>query len=104
MTIFGAALDPVTTLRSHTGMVSVKVTVAVGSRKVAAEDVSDHRASEMLKKAGRDVGQKLSGVKCAVHGTGPTNVRIHFDKSGAADLQYESCCDVLGKEIGKVLG
>jgi hypothetical protein len=31
-------------------------------------------------------------------------VRVHFDKNGAADLQYESCCEALSKKIGQVLG
>jgi len=85
-------------------MVHVKVTVAVGSRKVSADDVSDHRAAGMLKAAGRDVGAKLSGVKCAVHGSGPRNVRMHFDKNGVADLKYDSCCEALGKVVGEALG
>lgn len=84
-------------------MVHVKVTVAVGARKVPAEDVSDLRAARMLKDAGRDVGAKLSPVKCPVHGTGPTNVRMHFDKNGVADLKYESCCEALGKKVGEAL-
>ena len=82
----------------------MKVTVAVGSRKVPAEDVSDLRAARMLKDAGRDLAQKLAPLKCPVHGTGPTNVRMHFDKNGVADLQYESCCEELGKKIGAALG
>ena len=85
-------------------MLTVKVTVAVGPRKVAAEDLSDLRAARMLKEAGRDVGNKLSPVKCPVHGSGPTNVRVHFDKNGVADLKYESCCEALGKKIAAVLG
>ena len=85
-------------------MVNVKVTVAVGSRKVPAEDVSDYQTSTMLKKAGRDVGGKLEGVKCDVHNVGPTNVRVHFDKHGVADLKYESCCELLSKKVGVALG
>jgi hypothetical protein len=85
-------------------MVHVKVTVAVGARKVAAEDVSDLRTASMLKNAGKDVATKLGPVRCPVHGGGPTNVRVHFDKHGVADLQYESCCEELGKKVGEVLG
>jgi hypothetical protein len=85
-------------------MLNVKVTVAVGARKVPADDVSDARTKAMLKGAGRDVGTKLAGVTCEVHGKGPTNVRVHFDKNGVADLQYESCCEVLGKKVGEALG
>jgi hypothetical protein len=84
-------------------MVQVKVTVAVGKRKVAQEDLSDLRAARMLKQAGMDLANKLGPVRCPVHAKGPTNVRLHFDKDGAADLQYESCCELLGKKIGEVL-
>ncbi len=85
-------------------MVNVKVTVAVGSRKVPADDVSDLRTQSMLRSAGKDVAAKLDTVQCDVHHKGPTNVRLHFDKKGVADLQYESCCELLGKKIGAVLG
>ena len=85
-------------------MLKVKVTVAVGARKVAPEDLSDLRAARMLKEAGRDVANKLSPVKCPVHGCGPTNVRVHFDKNGVADLKYESCCQELGKKVAEVVG
>jgi hypothetical protein len=91
-------------MRSDGAMVHVKVTVAVGSRKVAAEDVSDLRAARMLKQAGLDVGMKLARVSCPTHEKGPTNVRVHFDKNGVADLKYESCCEELGKRVGDALG
>ena len=85
-------------------MVNVKVTVAIGARKVAAEDVSDLRAAKMLADAGREVGTKLRGVTCPVHGTPPKNVRVHFDKNGVADLKIDSCCEELGKKVGEALG
>ena len=90
--------------RALMGGMDVKVTVAVGARKVPVEEVSDARVAAMLKNAGREVGAKLSKLKCPTHGGGPTNVRIHFDKNGSADLQYESCCEKLGKKIGEALG
>ena len=84
-------------------MVNVKVTVAVGPRKVAAEDVSDLRAAKMLETAGREVGAKLDKVTCPVHNGAPKNVRLHFDKHGAADLKYDSCCPELGKAVTAAL-
>ena len=85
-------------------MVHVKVTVAVGTRNVAAEDLTDCRAAALLESAGQDIGKKLEGVQCAVHARGPTNVRVHFDKRGAADLRYDSCCEALTAKIGELLG
>jgi hypothetical protein len=98
------ALLAVADMRSHGRMLNVKVTVAVGARKVSADDLNDLRAARMLKEAGQDVGNKLSKLTCPVHGKGPANVRMHFDKNGVADLQYESCCEELGKKIGAALG
>ncbi len=82
---------------------NVKVTVAIGTRKVPAEDVSDLRAAAMLKNAGREVGAKLDGITCPVHGAPPKNVRVHFDKNGVADLKIDSCCEELGKKVGAAL-
>ena len=82
----------------------MKVTVAMGSRTVSVDEVRDARISSGLKAAGRDVGKKLEKVTCPNHGKPPTNVRIHFDKKGAADLRYDSCCEQLGAAVGKALG
>jgi hypothetical protein len=85
-------------------MIPVKITVQVGSRKVPADQVSDMRVARQLESAGREVGGKLSKVSCPEHKRGPTNVRIHFDKNGTADLAYDSCCDKLGPLVSKALG
>ncbi len=85
-------------------MVDVKVTVAVGARVVRVEDVGDPRVRTALQGAGRDVAAKLAKVRCPTHDKGPTNVRIHFDRSGAADLKYDSCCAALGEKVGQALG
>lgn len=82
----------------------VKVTVSVGARTVPVEEVRDPRVAAGLKSAGRDVGAKLEKVECLTHGKGPTNVRLHFDRQGAADLRYDSCCEALGKAVGAALG
>jgi len=85
-------------------MLQVTVTVAIGRRHVAQEDVSDLRTARLLKEAGMDVANKLGPLRCPVHAKGATNVRLHFDKNGAADLRYESCCEALTKKIVDALG
>lgn len=84
-------------------MISVRVTVAVGHKTMALEDVRDQRVVTALRQAARDVGTRLGSVKCPTHDKGPTNVRLHFDASGAGDLKYESCCEKLGEAISKVV-
>jgi hypothetical protein len=85
-------------------MVDVKVTVQVGSKKVSVEDLTDKRIASQLRATGREVGQKIGAITCPTHQQAAKNVRIHFDKSGAADLQYDSCCDALGQKISQALG
>jgi hypothetical protein len=85
-------------------MLHVKVTVAVGSRAVPLEEVSDTRVRTALQGAAKQVAEKLANVRCATHARGPTDIRIHFDKSGAADLKYDSCCAALGEKVGQALG
>ena len=51
-----------------------------------------------------DMAVKLESVTCPEHGKGPTNVRMHFDRTGAGDLKYDSCCEKLGQVVGKALG
>lgn len=84
-------------------MVPVKVTVAVGRKTMALEDVQNQKVVSALRQAARDVGVRLGSAKCPTHGQGPTNVRLHFDASGAGDLKYESCCEKLGEAISKLV-
>ena len=80
------------------------VTVSMGGRSVRLEDVKDARVRAGLQSAAQQVDATLGPVTCAEHGRGATNVRVHFDKNGAADLKYDSCCAALGEQIRKVLG
>jgi hypothetical protein len=85
-------------------MARIKITVAVGSRTVPIEDVGDARVRTALQAAARQVADKLAKIHCSVHKRGATDIRIHFDRSGAADLKYDSCCASLGEKIGQALG
>jgi hypothetical protein len=84
-------------------MVSVRVTVAMGKKTVSIDEVRDQRIVTALRQASRDIGVKLSHVKCPVHGKAPTDIRLHFDAGYNADLKYESCCEKLGEAVGKAL-
>ncbi|HXN32596.1 MAG TPA: hypothetical protein VN894_12070 [Polyangiaceae bacterium] len=84
-------------------MLSVHVTVAVGSRAVSVEDLADARLASTLRGAGQDIARRLATIQCPVHAKTAHNVRVHFDARGNADLQYESCCERLGKRIGETL-
>lgn len=83
--------------------VTVTVTVAVGRKIMKLDEVRDPRVQSALEQAARDVGARLSKAKCPAHGTGPTDVRLHFDASGSGDLKYESCCEKLGEAIAKLV-
>jgi hypothetical protein len=84
-------------------MVPVRVTVAVGRKVMAIEDVRDPRVAGALKDAAKNIGSQLAKAKCPKHGKGPTDVRLHFDAAGNGDLKYESCCEELGKAISKLV-
>jgi hypothetical protein len=85
-------------------MPSPRITVTLGSRTVPIEQVTDARIATALRSAGHDVGRRIAAVLCPVHKKAATNVRIHFDAKGNADLQYDSCCEKLGQRIGEALG
>ncbi len=85
-------------------MASPRITVTIGARTLPIDQVTDMRIATAFRAAGQDVGRKIDAVKCPVHGKTATNVRIHFDARGNADLQYDSCCEQLGQRIGKALG
>jgi hypothetical protein len=82
---------------------SVEITVGVGTRRVSIDDVRDARVAAPLRTAGQDIGRKLAGIVCPVHQKTAQRVRVHFDKRGGADLQYDSCCEQLGARIGAAL-
>lgn len=85
-------------------MLPVEITVSVGSRKVKVDELADARLASALRTAGLDIGRKLEGIRCPVHQKTAQHIRVHFDKHGNADLQYDSCCEALGASIGAKLG
>jgi hypothetical protein len=85
-------------------MLSVSVTVTLGSKTVALEQVTDARISTALRAAGQDVGRRLEPIRCPDHHKAASNVRVHFGARGEADLKYDSCCEKLGEAVGKALG
>ncbi|HZU82290.1 MAG TPA: hypothetical protein VE987_05215 [Polyangiaceae bacterium] len=84
-------------------MLPVRVTVDVGGRPVPVEELADARLAAALRNVGQDVGRRLAGIDCPVHRKPATNVRVHFDARGNADLKYESCCERLGRRIGETM-
>lgn len=89
--------------RFNASMIPVRVTVAVGRKTLALEDVQNQKVVSALRQAARDVGVRLAQAKCPTHDQGPTNVQLHFDNSGAGDLKYESCCEKLGEQVSKLV-
>jgi hypothetical protein len=82
----------------------VSVTVTIGRRVVPLEQVTDRRISAGLDATARQVANALERVRCPTHGKPASNVRLHFEANGAADLRYDSCCAALGDAVSKVLG
>jgi len=85
-------------------MLPVRITVSVGARNVPLEQIPDTRLAVALRTAGEDIARRLEAIHCDVHATTAANVRVHFGRNGSADLQYDSCCERLGRRIGEVLG
>jgi hypothetical protein len=85
-------------------MLPVDITVSVGRRRVAVDQISDTRLASALRTAGSSIAQRLEAIRCPVHKQIAKKVRIHFDERGGADLQYDSCCEKLGAQIGASLG
>jgi hypothetical protein len=84
--------------------VNVTVTVTMGAKTLPLERVTDARISTALRAAGQDIGRRLEAVRCPEHQKTASNIRVHFDAKGNADLKYDSCCAALGTLIGKALG
>jgi hypothetical protein len=85
-------------------MVPVRITVKVGARTLPIDLVTDLRIATAFRAAGNDVGRRVQSILCPVHQKAATQVRVHFDARGTADLQYDSCCEKLGETIGRALG
>ncbi len=85
-------------------MPAVRITVTVGAKSLPIEQVTDRRIATAFRAAGEDVGRRLETILCPEHRKAATNVRVHFDARGAADLQYDSCCAKLGEAVGRALG
>ncbi len=84
-------------------MPSVRVSVTLGAKTVPLEQVTDVRIASAFRNAAQSVGATIDAIRCPVHKKTATNVRIHFDPRGSADLQYDSCCEKLSERIGQAL-
>ena len=85
-------------------MLPIRITVTLGMRTVPIEEVADARIAGPMRTAAQDVARRLAAIRCPVHRKTATDVHVHFDQRGAADLRYESCCAKLGEQISKALG
>lgn len=85
-------------------MISVSVTLDVRGKKVPANEVKDANVADGLRKIGQQVGAALAKVTCPEHQKSATNVRVHVDASGNADLAYDACCDKMRELVGQALG
>ncbi|GMV14676.1 MAG: hypothetical protein AMXMBFR56_29000 [Polyangiaceae bacterium] len=83
---------------------AVNVLVNVRGKDVPLDQVRDPAIVKAFRQLADDVGKKLASVSCPTHKKGPTQVRLVVDKSGNADLRYESCCLALRDAVGKQLG
>jgi hypothetical protein len=83
--------------------VKLSVSVTVGRRVLPLEQVTDRRIASALEAASNELGRKLDRARCPKHKKPPSNVRVHFDATGTADLQYESCCEALRDAIARLL-
>ena len=70
---------------------------------MALEDVQDRDGRERAATGGAGRRRRLATASARRTDKGPTNVRLHFDASGAGDLKYESCCEKLGEAISKLV-
>jgi hypothetical protein len=84
-------------------MLPVDITVSVGARRVSVDELADARLSSAFRTAGQDIGKRLAVIRCPVHDKTAARVRVHFDKQGNADLQYDSCCEKLGEHVRATL-
>jgi hypothetical protein len=82
----------------------IRITVTIGNRTMPVDQVTDMRIASAFRAAGNDIGRRVGAIPCPEHGKAATNVRVHFDAKGGADLQYDSCCQKLGDAIGRALG
>src|SRR5258706_15358856 len=89
--------------RSGGRMLPVSVLVLGRGREVPLDSVSDPSVVAPLKQLAGEVGKRLAKVQCPEHKQGPTEVRIHVDAAGDADIRYESCCLKLRDAVGRVL-
>jgi hypothetical protein len=85
-------------------MASPRITVMVGGRRVPVDGLADARLASALRNAGQEVARRLATIECPVHGKTASDVRVHFDTQGGANVQYESCCQRLGNRIATELG
>ena len=76
----------------------IKLEWKFNGRTVPASRVADELGKAVRAKATDAAKVRIARVRCPVHGTAPSNIRV----SGAGDrlrFQYESCCDRLHQAV-----
>ena len=76
----------------------IKLEWQVDGRTVSASRVADELGKAVLAKAGDTARAGIARVRCPVHGSSPSNIRVR----GSGDrlrFQYDTCCDRLQEAV-----
>jgi hypothetical protein len=85
-------------------MVPVRITVEAGTRDISIDELTDKRLAAALRAAGDDIARQIARIRCPAHDRTASHLRVHFDVRGGADLQYDCCCERLGRRIRSAMG
>ena len=69
-------------------------------RRVAPGQLGNEVAKALKREVLAGATKAVTGVRCPVHGSHPTNVRVH-EEAGKLRFQYEACCDRLTETVEK---
>ena len=75
----------------------------VNGRSVRPQDIERELTNAMLNKAQHAIEQKLSAIRCPLHGQ---RARVSFQGRSADEMEYKvnGCCDALVQEVRRTLG
>ncbi len=70
----------------------------INGRKVSPDQAADEMARGVLKQAKEGVEKSIAGVRCPVHGAGPSDIQVSEAK-GKLTFTYRTCCDKLREAV-----
>jgi len=77
----------------------IKLTWKLNGQTIAPGQLGNEVMKSMRAEVHSRTKRAIAGVRCPVHGSTPTNIRMGNSGAGGVRFEYECCCDALQQAV-----